>query len=27
MEGLILVMPDPDGIASLVGHLLAEQGD
>ena len=27
MEGLILVMPDPDGIASLVAHLLAEQGD
>ena len=27
LEGLILVMPDPDGIAALVGHLLSEQGD
>jgi chemotaxis protein CheC len=27
LEGLILVMPDPDGIAALVAHLLAEQGD
>ncbi len=27
LEGLILVMPDPTGIAALVAHLLAEQGD
>ncbi len=27
LEGLILVMPDPEKIAVLVGHLLAEQGD
>jgi chemotaxis protein CheC len=27
LEGLILVMPDPDGIAALLAHLLAEQGD
>jgi chemotaxis protein CheC len=27
LEGLILVMPDPRGIAALVAHLLAEQGD
>jgi chemotaxis protein CheC len=27
MEGLILVMPDPEGIAALVAHLLSEQGD
>jgi chemotaxis protein CheC len=27
LEGLILVMPDPEGIAALVGHLLAEEGD
>jgi chemotaxis protein CheC len=27
LEGLILVMPDPDGISALVAHLLAEQGD
>lgn len=27
LEGLILVMPDPDAIAALVAHLLAEQGD
>jgi len=27
LEGLILVMPDPTGIAALVGHLLSEQGD
>jgi len=27
LEGLILVMPDPEGIAALVGHLLSEQGD
>ena len=27
LEGLILVMPDPDGIAALVGHLLSEQAD
>jgi len=27
LEGLILVMPDPEGIAALVGHLLSERGD
>ena len=27
LEGLILVMPDPDGIASLLGHLLSDRGD
>jgi chemotaxis protein CheC len=27
MEGLILVMPEPEGIAALVAHLLSEQGD
>jgi chemotaxis protein CheC len=27
LEGLILVMPDPERIAGLVGYLLAEQGD
>ena len=27
LEGLILVMPDPDGIAALVAHLLSERGD
>ncbi|HET6439377.1 MAG TPA: chemotaxis protein CheC [Anaeromyxobacter sp.] len=27
MEGLILVMPDPERIAALVAHLLSEQGD
>jgi len=27
LEGLILVMPDPDAIAELVGHLLSEEGD
>jgi chemotaxis protein CheC len=27
LEGLILVMPDPEGIAALVGHLLSEEGD
>ncbi len=25
LEGLILVMPEPGGIAELVGHLLGEQ--
>jgi len=27
LEGLILVMPDPEGIASLLGHLLSGLGD
>ncbi len=27
LEGLILVMPDPEGIAALVAHLLSEKGD
>jgi chemotaxis protein CheC len=27
LEGLILVMPEPDGIAALLGHLLVEQAD
>ncbi|HET6411131.1 MAG TPA: chemotaxis protein CheC [Anaeromyxobacter sp.] len=27
LEGLILVMPDPEGIASLLGHLLSGPGD
>jgi len=27
LEGLILVMPDPEGIASLVGHLLGDGED
>jgi len=27
LEGLILVMPDPEGIAALVGQLLSEQGE
>jgi len=27
LEGLILVMPDPEGLASLLGHLLSGLGD
>ncbi len=27
LEGLILVMPDPEGIAALLAHLLSERGD
>jgi len=27
LEGLILVMPDPEKVAVLVGHLLAQQGE